>query len=117
MESVYAALILHKAGKSITESAVEKILKAAGVTPDKASLSKLISGLKGSDINSILASAAGAPVMAAPAAGAPAAADRCGELRPRASRAAQGGVRVPSRRDPGGPRDGDPRRCAPAALR
>ena len=46
MESVYAALILHKAGKKITEDAVEKILKAAGVTADKASLTKLISGLK-----------------------------------------------------------------------
>jgi large subunit ribosomal protein L12 len=73
MESVYAALILHKAGKKITEDAVEKILKAAGVTPDKASLTKLISGLKGADINAILASAAAAPVMTASAAGVPAA--------------------------------------------
>ena len=75
MESVYAALILHKAGKSITEAAVEKILKAAGVTPDKASLTKLVSGLKGADIDSILASAAAAPVMAVPAGGASAAAE------------------------------------------
>jgi large subunit ribosomal protein L12 len=70
MESVYAALILHKAGKKVTEAAVEKILKAAGLTPDKATLTKLVSGLKGKDIDSLLASAAAAPVMAAPATGA-----------------------------------------------
>jgi len=69
MESVYAALILHKAGKKITESALDKILKAAGVSADKADLTKLVAGLKGADIDSILSSAAAAPVMATPAGG------------------------------------------------
>ena len=74
MESIYAALLLHKASKSITEAAIEKVLKAAGVEADKAQLTKLIAGLKDKNIDEIIASAAAAPVMAAPAAaGAPAA--------------------------------------------
>ncbi len=75
MESIYAALLLHKASKSITEAAIEKVLKAAGVEADKAQLSKLVAGLKDKNIDEIIASAAAAPVMSAPAAaGAPAAA-------------------------------------------
>ena len=75
MESIYAALLLHKASKSITEAAIEKVLKAAGVEADKAQLTKLVAGLKDKNIDEIIASAAAAPVMAAPAAGAPAADD------------------------------------------
>jgi len=74
MESIYAALLLHKASKSITEAAIEKVLKAAGVEADKSQLTKLVAGLKDKNIDEIIASAAAAPVMAAPvAAGAPAA--------------------------------------------
>jgi len=74
MESIYAALILHKASKAITEANIEKILKAAGVTADKAQLTKLVAGLKEADIDTIISSAAAAPVMAAAApGGAPAA--------------------------------------------
>jgi large subunit ribosomal protein L12 len=69
MESVYSALLLHKAGKDITESAIEKILKAAGVEPDKSQISKLIAGLKDTDIEEILATASAAPVAAAPVSG------------------------------------------------
>ncbi len=68
MESVYAALLLHKASKDITEAAIEKILKAAGVTPDKSQITKLVAGLKDTDIDSIISSASAAPVMAAPVA-------------------------------------------------
>ena len=69
MESIYAALLLHKASKAITEAAIEKILKAAGITGDKAQIIKLVAGLKEADINTILASAAAAPVMASAVAG------------------------------------------------
>ena len=31
MESIYAALLLHKASKSVTEAAIEKVLKSACV--------------------------------------------------------------------------------------
>jgi len=75
MESIYAALLLHKASKKITEAAIEKILTAAGVQADKSQITKLVAGLKEADIDTILASASAAPIMAAPAAaggGAPA---------------------------------------------
>lgn len=69
MESVYAALLLHKASKKITEAAIEKILTAAGVKSDKSQITKLVAGLKEADIDNILASAVAAPVMATPASG------------------------------------------------
>ena len=69
MESIYAALLLHKASKKITEAAIEKILTAAGLKADKDQITKLVAGLKKTDIDTILASAAAAPVIAAPAAG------------------------------------------------
>lgn len=68
MESIYAALLLHKANSKITEANLEKVLKAAGVDVDKSQLTKLVAGLKGTDIETIIKSAAVAPVMAAPVA-------------------------------------------------
>jgi len=68
MESIYAALLLNKANKKITEANIEKILKAVDVTVDKTQLTKVVAGLKEADIESIISSAAAAPVMAAPVA-------------------------------------------------
>jgi large subunit ribosomal protein L12 len=68
VESIYAALLLHKASKEISESNIEKILKAADVKPDKSQITKLVAGLKETDIETILKSASAAPVTAAPAA-------------------------------------------------
>ncbi|MHA1689152.1 MAG: 50S ribosomal protein P1 [Promethearchaeota archaeon] len=65
MESIYAALLLHRAEKEITEDAIEKILKAAGAEFDKTQIIKLVAGLKERDIDEILKSASTAPVMAA----------------------------------------------------
>ncbi|MBY9014439.1 MAG: 50S ribosomal protein P1 [Candidatus Lokiarchaeota archaeon] len=67
METIYAALILHKAQKDITEANIEKILKAANVDVDKTQLTKVVAGLKEADIETIISSAAAAPVMVAPA--------------------------------------------------
>ena len=75
MESIYAALLLHKAGKSITEDAVEKVLKAAGAKVDSSDITKLVAGLKEADIDEIISSAAAAPVMAASVSSAPAVAE------------------------------------------
>ena len=76
MESIYAALLLHKAGKKVTESAIEKILKAAGTDVDNSQITKLVAGLKEANIDDIISSAAAAPVMAASVSGsAPAAAE------------------------------------------
>ncbi|MGB5910391.1 MAG: 50S ribosomal protein L12 [Promethearchaeia archaeon] len=69
MESIYAALLLHKADKKITEANVEKILTAAGVEIDKTEIAKLIAGLKGTKIDDIIKSAGTMPVIAAPAGG------------------------------------------------
>jgi len=67
MESIYAALLLHKVGGKITEANVEKVLTAAGAKADKTEITKLIAGLKGKKIEDIIKSAGSMPVMAAPA--------------------------------------------------
>ena len=75
MESIYAALLLHKAGKKVTEDAVDKVLKAAGAKVDSSDITKLIAGLKEADIDEIISSAAAAPVMATTVSSAPAVAE------------------------------------------
>ena len=67
MESVYAALLLNKASKKITEVNLEKVLTAAGVTVDTNQLKTLVAGLEGKKIEDIISSASAAPVMAAAA--------------------------------------------------
>lgn len=72
MEYIYTAMLLHKAGKEITEDAVKSVLKAAGVHADDARVKALVAALQGVDIaEAIKKAAVAAPVMsAAPAAGA-----------------------------------------------
>jgi large subunit ribosomal protein L12 len=72
MEYIYAALLLYKAGKDITEEAVTAVLQAAGVDVDDARAKALVAALDGVDIEEAMATAA---VAAAPAAAAPAAAE------------------------------------------
>ena len=67
MESIYAALLLHKAGGKITEANVEKVLTAAGAKVDKTEITKLIAGLKETKIEDIIKSAGSMSVIAAPA--------------------------------------------------
>ncbi|HTY47291.1 MAG TPA: 50S ribosomal protein P1 [Methanomassiliicoccales archaeon] len=71
MEYVYSALVLHAAGKQITEDSVAAVLQSAGVSPDAARIKALTASLEGVNIDEAIASAA---VAAAPAAAAPAAA-------------------------------------------
>ncbi|MFX0103996.1 MAG: 50S ribosomal protein L12 [Candidatus Hodarchaeota archaeon] len=66
MESIYAALLLHKAEKKITEANLEKVLTAAGAKVDKDEIVKLIAGLKEANIDEIIKSSIAMPVMAAP---------------------------------------------------
>ncbi|MDO9537428.1 MAG: 50S ribosomal protein P1 [Thermoplasmata archaeon] len=68
MEYIYSAMILHSAGKEITEDAVSKILTAAGVKPDTARVKALTASLDGVDIAEAMKTAIAAPVAAAPAA-------------------------------------------------
>jgi len=70
MEYVYAAMLLHKAGKEITEESLSKVLEAAGVNVDPIRVKSLVAALEGVDIEEAIKSAALAPVAApAPAAG------------------------------------------------
>lgn len=71
MEYMYAALLLHKAGKPVNEENMKKTLEAAGVTPDAGRIKAVVAALDGANIDQIIAKAsvAAAPVAAAPAAG------------------------------------------------
>lgn len=70
MEYVYAALLLHSAGKEISEDGVKKIVEAAGVKPDEVRIKALVAALEGVDVSKILSQAAAMPIAAAPAAAA-----------------------------------------------
>ncbi len=78
MEYVYAALLLHKAGKPVDENGVTSVLKAAGVAVNEARVKALVAALEGVNIDEAISKAAfagaPAPAAAAPAAAAPAAA-------------------------------------------
>jgi large subunit ribosomal protein L12 len=78
MEYIYAALLLHKAGKPVKEESVKAVLTAAGIAVDDARVKALVAALDGVNIEEAISKAAAAPVAvaAAPAAaaGAPAAA-------------------------------------------
>jgi large subunit ribosomal protein L12 len=73
MEYVYAAMLLHKAGKEVNEKSVSEVLKAAGVKADPARVKALVASIAEVDIEEAIKSA---PAMAAaapaPAAEAPA---------------------------------------------
>lgn len=76
MEYIYAALLLHNAGKAITEEAISAVLQAAGIEVNEARAKALVAALEGVDIEEAIAKAAfAAPAAAAPAAAAPAAAE------------------------------------------
>ena len=66
MEYVYAALLLHNAGKDVTEDAITGILQAADVDVDATRVKALVASLEGVDIQEAIEKAA----FAAPAAGA-----------------------------------------------
>lgn len=73
MENIYAAMLLHKAGKEINEETVTSVLTAAGITIDPIKVKALVASLSEVNIDEAIKAAptmmAAAPV-AAPA-GAP----------------------------------------------
>ena len=85
MEYIYSALLLHTAGKNITDENIKKVLDAAGIKPDPARIKALTASLEGVDIEEAVSTAVAAPVAAsvgtAPAgdAGAAKPADTTGE--------------------------------------
>jgi large subunit ribosomal protein L12 len=66
MEYVYAAMLLHKAGKEINEANISNVLTAAGVAVDAVRVKALVASL--SEVNIDEAVKAAPAMMAAPAA-------------------------------------------------
>jgi len=66
MEYIYAAMLLHKAGKEINEVAVKAVLSAAGAQADDARVKALVASLHGVNIDEAVqkASVVAAPVAA-----------------------------------------------------
>ena len=70
MEYMYAAMLLHSAGKDVEETSIGNILNAAGISPDAVRIKALVAALAEVNIDEALK----APVLtaaAAPAAAVP----------------------------------------------
>lgn len=67
MEYIYAALLLHKAGKPVDEEHLHKVIHATGAAVDESKIKALVASLKGVDIDAEIANAVVA--SAAPASG------------------------------------------------
>ena len=65
MEYVYAAMLLHKAGKEISEDNISNVLKAAGIAADSVRVKAIVASLNEVDIEEAIKSAP--TMMAAPA--------------------------------------------------
>ena len=72
MENIYAAMLLHKAGKEINEETVTKVLTAAGLTVDVVQIKALVASLSEVNIDEAIKAA---PTMMAAAPAAPAGAE------------------------------------------
>ena len=65
MEYVYAALLLHSAGKDVNEDGIKKVVEASGAAADEIRIKALVAALDGVDIATVLAQAAAVPIAAA----------------------------------------------------
>ncbi len=62
MEYVFAALLLHRLGKEITEPNIASIIRAAGGEVDEVRVKALVAALQGVNIDEVLKTATAAPV-------------------------------------------------------
>jgi large subunit ribosomal protein L12 len=67
MEYVYAAMLLHKAGKPVNEENLNAVLNAAGVSPDAARVKALVAALEGVNIEEAIKTVPAFAAAAAPA--------------------------------------------------
>jgi large subunit ribosomal protein L12 len=71
MENIYAAMLLHKAGKEINEETITNVLTAAGLTVDAVQVKALVASLSEVNIDEAIKAAptmmAAAPAQAATA--------------------------------------------------
>jgi large subunit ribosomal protein L12 len=81
MEYVYAALLLHKAGKEINEENLSNVLTAAGINVDVVRVKALVASLSEVNIDEAVKSAP--MMMAAPAAAAQASTAPTAETKPK----------------------------------
>lgn len=63
MEYIYGTMLLHSAGKKVSEDSLAKVLKAAGLEVDSSRVKAVVSSLEGVDIEDAIQNAA----FAAPA--------------------------------------------------
>jgi len=68
MEYIYSAMLLHKAGKSVSDANLTKVLEAAGVQVDEGRIKALVAALKGINIDEAMKAVPVAAPAAAPAA-------------------------------------------------
>jgi len=80
MEYVYAAMLLHKAGKEINEENLTQVLTAAGINIDAVRVKALVASLADVNIEEAIKSA---PTMMAAPAAAPASAAPATEAKPK----------------------------------
>ncbi len=64
MEYVYAAMLLHKAGKKVDETHLKKVLEAVGVHVDESRVKALVAALENVNIDEAVKQAAVMPVAA-----------------------------------------------------
>lgn len=81
MEYVYAAMLLHKAGKAINEENLTQVLTAAGINVDAVRVKAMVASLAEVNIDEAIKSAP--TMMAAPAAAAPATTGTAPEAKPK----------------------------------
>ncbi len=80
MEYIYAAMLLHSAGKEINEENLKKVLEAAEINVDEARIKVLVNALKEVNIDEVLKQAS-TMTFAAPAAPAPTAETKAEEKK------------------------------------
>jgi len=80
MEYIYAAMLLHKAGKEINEENLTQVLTAAGINVDAVRVKALVASLAEVNIEEAIKSA---PTMMAAPAASPAVAAPAAEAKPK----------------------------------
>jgi len=81
MENIYAAMLLHKAGKEINEDSITSVLKAAGIDADAIQVKALVASLNEVNIDEAIKAA---PTMMAAAPVAASAGEAAAEQKPAA---------------------------------
>lgn len=83
MEYVYAALLLHKLDKEVSEANISSVVKASGAEVNDAQVKALVAALADVNIDDAIKAAPVAVAAAAPAADAPAGGEAKAEEKPK----------------------------------